>query len=94
MPMTEDLGAFFDDAEFAEPVVIGGATVDAIFDIASQVVLGEVVTLAPSLLLPAASVPAVDEGTACIVRAANYLVRQVLQEPPDGAVVRLVLTRA
>lgn len=94
MPLTEDLAAFFATDDFADSVTVGGVAVQAIFDVESQVVVGELITLAPTLLLPAASAPAAADGTACVVRSVNYTVRQVLLEPPDGALKRLVLTRA
>lgn len=94
MAMTEDLSAFFADADFAETVTVGAVSLLAIFDVESQVVLGELLTLAPTLLLPASAAPAVADGTACVVRSVNYTVRQVLKEPPDGALVRLVLARS
>lgn len=93
MPMTEDLSVFFDPAEFAESVVVGAVTCNAIFDQAAQVLVGEVIVTAPTLTLPAASVPAVAEGTPCTVRAQAYRVRQVLPQAPDGAIVLLVLAR-
>lgn len=93
MPMTEDLGVFFNSAEFADAVVVGGLTVSAVFDAESQVALGEVVILAPTLLLPAATAPAAADGTVCVVRGLNYRVRQVLLEPPDGVLKRLVLAK-
>lgn len=95
MPMTEDLAAFFNEAEFAESVVIGGVTCSAIFDLETQVVLGgDAITLAPTLRLPTATAPAAAEGTACTVRAVAYKVRQVQLQPPDGATKLLVLTRS
>ncbi|MBX3605369.1 MAG: hypothetical protein KF788_08860 [Piscinibacter sp.] len=90
--MTEDLTAFFTD--FAESVTIAGAAKSAIVDTSTELVLGDVLTHAPTLLLPAAEVPTVAEGAACVVRGAAHSVRQVLQEPPDGALVRLVLVRS
>lgn len=93
MPLTEDLSAFFNPAEFAEPVVVGGVTVNAIFDTAAQILLGEVIAAGPVLEMPAAAVPAAADGTACTVRGAAYRVRQVLPKPPDGAIVQLVLVK-
>jgi hypothetical protein len=94
MPMDEDLSVFFNDAEFADTVVVGGLTVQAIFDVESQVVLGEVVTLAPTLRMPASVAPAAANGTVCVVRGVNYSVRGPAQlQPPDGATKLLILTR-
>lgn len=91
--MTEDLNAFMSTDEFAETVVVGGASVAALFDVSTELLVGEVLMVAPSLLLPGSAVPAVAEGTACTVRGQAYRVRQVRQEPPDGALVRLVLAK-
>jgi hypothetical protein len=93
MAMTEDLAAFFAVDDFAEGVTVGGSAVTAIFDVQTQVVLGEVLSLAPTLLMPATTAPAAADGTVCVVRGLNYKVRQVLLEPPDGALKRLVLVR-
>lgn len=94
MPMTEDLGAFFAEADFADSVVIGGLTVSAIFDVESEVVLGEAITLAPTLTLPASVAPAAADGTTVTVRSVAYKVRGPAQLlPPDGALKRLVLVR-
>jgi hypothetical protein len=93
MPMTEELTLFFDVGDFAESVTVGGVAVTAIFDTESQVVLGEVLSLAPTLLLPTTTAPAAADGTACTVRGVAYLVRQVLLDPPDGALKRLVLAK-
>lgn len=89
MAFVEDLSPFF--ADFGEAVVVAGVPAVGIFNAASDVVLGDVVTTAPSLELPASVVAA--EGDAVAVRSASYLVRQVLNQPPDGALRLLVLAR-
>lgn len=89
---TEPLAELFTD--FAELVVVNGLAVQAIFDQSTEVALGEVFTLGPSLRLPASAVPGVAEGQACTVRSAAYQIREVLQLPPDGALLRLVLARS
>ena len=82
--MAEDLAPFF--ADFGEACTVQGVDAVGIFDGASQLVLAE-----PSLQLPA-SVAAAEGGTV-LVRSVSYRIRQVLDEPPDGAVRRLVLAR-
>jgi hypothetical protein len=93
MPFVEDLSPFFAIDGFGDAVVVGGVAVNAIFDTESQVVLGEVITIAPTLLMDATAAPAAAAGTDCVIRGLNYSVRQVLLEPPDGALKRLVLAK-
>ena len=87
---TEDLTPFF--ADFGEAVTVNAVAARAIFNTASEVVLGDVITTAPTLELPA-SVSAAA-GQACVVRGASYTVRQVVDLPPDGVIRQLVLARA
>lgn len=87
MDFAEDLTHYF--ADFGEAVTVAGVATRGIFDVATELQVGDALVAAPTLLLPA-SVAAAD-GNACIVRSATYTVRQVLQEPPDGAMRRLVL---
>jgi len=87
--MVEGLAPFF--ADFGEAVTVQAVAVRGIFNTASQVVLGDVVTTAPSLELPA-SVTAAEGGTV-IVRGVSYTIRQVLDQEPDGALRTLVLAR-
>lgn len=91
--MLENLASFFVNDDFAESIVVDGTTVSAIFDLGSELQLGEVLALGRSVLLPAASVPSVAEGSTVVVRSVTHRVRQVLQEPPDGLLVRLVLAK-
>lgn len=90
MALVEDLPVYF--ADFGEAVTVNGAAAVAIFNSASEVVIGDVISLAPSLELPATVAAAV--GQACVVRGITYTVRQVLDQPPDGAIRQLVLARA
>jgi hypothetical protein len=93
MPFAEDLSPFFAPGGFGDAVVVGGVAVNAIFDIESQVVLGELITIAPTLLMATTAAPSAAAGTDCVIRGQNYSVRQVLVEPPDGALKRLVLAK-
>lgn len=85
-------------ADFGEPVVLAGASVRAIFDTQAVDPITGAVTLEPSVLLRAASAPAAAVGQTMVrntaTGAVSYTVRQVLQEPPDGALLRLVLARS
>lgn len=92
MPATEDLTVYFSEADFADACTVGGVAAQGIFDSATELMLGEALVLAPSLLLPA-TVAAAD-GTAVVVRGVSYVVRQVLDQPPDGVLRRLVLALA
>lgn len=92
MAVAEDLAAFYDTVNGdAEAVLVGGVQTPALFSVASQVVLGEMLTTAPTLRLAATVVAA--EGTACTVRGLPYTVRQVEPLPPDGREQLLVLRR-
>lgn len=94
MPFNDDLAGFYDvENGDAELVVVGGASVAAIFSTSTEVALGEALVMAPTLRLPAAGVVVAD-GTTCTVRSASYRVRQVLQLPPDGRELLLILARS
>jgi hypothetical protein len=83
------LAPFF--ADFAESVTVQGVGAAGIFDVSAELVLGDVVGTAPVLQLPA-SVAAAAGGT-CVIRGQTYVIRQVLDQPPDGRVRQLVLAR-
>lgn len=87
MAFAEDLAPFF--ADFGEAVTVNGVAAVAIFNSASELVLGDVMTLQPTLEVPATVAAAV--GHTCVVRGLGYSVRQVLDQPPDGAIRQLVL---
>lgn len=87
--LAEDVTVFF--ADFGEAVTVNGVAAVGIFDTASEVVLGDVMTTAPTLELPASVSAAV--GQAVVVRSVSYTIRQVLSQPPDGALRVLVLAQ-
>lgn len=88
----EDLAAFYDVANGdAELVQVQGLQTPALFNLQSEVLLGELLVVAPSLRLPA-SVPAADGG-ACTVRGQAYVIRQAQLLPPDGVEQLLVLAK-
>jgi hypothetical protein len=88
----EDLSAFYDVTDGdAELVTVQGVQTPALFDVATEVVLGEMIVTAPALRLPATVVAAA--GGACTVRGVAYTVRQVQALPPDGREQLLVLVR-
>ena len=87
---TEDLRPYF--ADFGEAVTVNAVAARAIFNTATEVVLGDVLTIAPTLELPATVLA--EAGQACVVRGVTYTVRQVVDLPPDGVIRQLVLARA
>lgn len=89
MAFVEDLAPFF--ADFGEAVTVNGVAAVAIFSSASELVLGDSMTVQPTLELPATVATAV--GHVCVARGVSYTVRQVLDQPPDGAIRQLVLAR-
>ena len=90
--MVDDLSAFYNVADGdAELVVVKGATVAALFERTSEVVLGDILTVAPTLRLPATSAVGVVDADVCTVRGSAYRVRQVQALPPDGRELLLVL---
>lgn len=92
MAFAEDLTAFF--ADFATTATLDGADVTAIVDSATVGEFGDgVLTTAPTALLASAQAEAAAAGQAFSAGAIDYVVRQVLREPPDGALTRLVLVR-
>lgn len=88
---TEDTSVFF--ADFAVDATLNGSAVRAIVDTQSEIVLDGVVTQAPSALLRTSQSSAAAPGQSFVANATTYNVRQVLREPPDGVMTRLVLTR-
>lgn len=90
MAFAEDLKPYF--ADFGEAVVVDGVAARAIFDASAELVLGDIITTVPALELP--STVAAAPGDTCTVRGAGYVVRQVLDLPPDGVIRQLVLARA
>ena len=91
----EDLSAFFDVAGgHAVAATLAGRAVQVVLDTESQQDFDAgLVTQAPAALLRTSQAAAAAPGQALAVGAAIYTVRQVLREPPDGALTRLVLAR-
>jgi hypothetical protein len=90
--MAEDLSIFFGD-DFAVPATLNGVAVRAIVDGESVVEVNGVVTQAPTALLQSSDAAGAAPDQVFVASATNYRVRQVLREPPDGALTRLVLVR-
>lgn len=92
MSFTEDITPFF--ADFGVAATLNGAAVTAIVDTHSVVEVDGVLTQEPTATLKTAQASAAAPGQSFVASAVSYLVRQVLRQPPDGAVTQLVLTRA
>jgi hypothetical protein len=92
--VAEDLAVFFDTAQFAVAATLAGASVVAIVDGESVVEVGGMVTQAPTALLQTSDSAGAAPDQAFVAESVNYRVRQVLREPPDGKLTRLVLVRA
>jgi hypothetical protein len=92
--MLEDTSLYFDASlGMGEPATLAGVAVVGIFDAYAEIVQGEAITLAPTFLLLAAGNSTAAEGQTLARNGSNYRVRQVLPEPPDGTLLRLVLVR-
>lgn len=90
MPLEDDITSTL--AALGEPLTLAGQSIAGLFDVAGEVVLDNVLTLATTALVPASAGAAT--GQTLTRGTTNYRVRQVLPEPPDGALHRLVLARA
>lgn len=90
MAFTEDTGAYVQ--AFGVAATLAGVPVTGIFDTQTSLEFAAGALYdAPSLLLTAAGAATAAAGQAVVVGATTYTVRQVVAEPPDGAMVRLVL---
>lgn len=89
---SEDLSPFFDQAGFASLATLAGAPVSVIFD-SDSIFDRDIITQETSVLSAASDVAAAAPGQTLVLEAVNYTVRQVLREPPDGKLTRLVLAR-
>jgi hypothetical protein len=79
VPFTEDLTPFL--ADFGVSAVVGGVIVTGIFDNAFAAEFGFVAGSRPQLLVRAADVPSVAQGTAVTLPAGSYTVAAL---EPDG----------
>lgn len=93
MAFAETFAGYF--ADFAIAGTVNGVAVRGILDLETfDEGPGSTVTQRTSVLLePGAAVtPAANQ--AAVFEGVTYTVRQVLREPPDGALTRLILARA
>jgi hypothetical protein len=91
MPFAEAFAPFF--ADFGEGATLAGVAVRGMVNVESFDELDTVVQRTDFLLQPTAAVTAAV-GQSLVLRGTTYTVRQVLKEPPDGVLQRLVLARA
>jgi len=92
--MLEDAALYFDASlGLGEGVQLAGQPVSGIFEASTVVEQGEAITVAPTFLMASKDAPAAAEGQPLLRAGQSYKVRQVLAEPPDGALLRLVLVR-
>jgi hypothetical protein len=90
----EDLSVFFDTDGFALAATLDGDAVQVIRDDATiEAFSNGALTSQPSVLLTSAQAGEAEAGSVLVIGAQTYSVRQVISEPPDGALVRLMLAR-
>jgi len=70
----EDLSAFFNTAEFADPATLGGVGVTGILDLTPAITYDMGGSL-PEFVLPSTGTPADPRGLALVVRSTTYTVR-------------------
>jgi hypothetical protein len=90
---TEDIAPFF--ADFGGAATLNSVAVTAIVDTQTVIeVDGGVATQQPTALVRTSEASVAAPGQSFVANAVTYIVRQVLREPPDGVLTRLVLARA
>jgi hypothetical protein len=80
-------------ADFGVDATLAAAPLRAIVDTESLVEIDGVLSQRPSALVISSAAPSAAAGQAFVANSTTYTVRQVLREPPDGALTRLVLSR-
>lgn len=83
MAMPEGLSAFFDEADFAESLLLDGVAVLGIFDHAVDDALG-MATAAPRVRLPSAACAGVTAASTLLARGATYRVRPPVRHDGTG----------
>lgn len=91
MDFVEDLTPYF--AQFGQSATLAGAPLRAIVD-SETVTDFDALTQSPTAVVKTADAGSAAAGQAFVSAAISYTVRQVLRQPPDGALTRLVLARA
>lgn len=91
MALVEAFSPFFVD--FGEAATLNGVAVRGMVNVESFDELDSVTQRTDFMLEPTTAVAAAA-GQSMVLRGVSYTVRQVLREPPDGVLQRLVLARA
>lgn len=89
--MVEDFAPLFTD--FAVAGTLAGVAVSGILDAEDFDEGPGVITRRTSYLLEPGAAVTPAQGQTLVSAGVTYTVRQVLREPPDGALTRLVLAR-
>ena len=92
MAFTEDLAPFF--ADFGGAATLNSVAVTAIVDTQTVIEVEGIATQQPTALVRTSEASVAAPGQSFVANAVTYIVRQVLREPPDGVLTRLVLARA
>lgn len=92
MAFVEDLSPFFVD--FGDEATLAGSAVRGMLNVDTFDEGPGVLTSQQSFLLQPGHGLTPAAGDSLVLGATTYTVRQVLLEPPDGAMQRLVLVRA
>lgn len=93
MAAFDDLAAFYDVVNGdAVLVTVQGVQTPALFDLTSEVALGEMLTTAPTLRLPA-TVAAAEGGACSVPGQGGFSILNVQPLPPDGREQLLVLRK-
>lgn len=90
--MVEDLAPLF--ADFGVAATLAGTAVRGILDVEDTDEGPGLITRRLSFVLQPTTSVTPAAGQALVAGSVTYTVRQVISEPPDGALVRLVLARA
>lgn len=89
MPFTEDLSAFFSEAEFADAGVLDGAAVSGIFDNGYLEEMG-MASHEARYTLPSAAAAGVTSASTLVVRGTTYRVRGTPQHDGTGVCTLLL----
>lgn len=88
--IVEDFATYF--ADLGQAATLAGVAVVGILDVDSLDEFSAITQRTTFLLQPTTAVGA-QQGQALVVGGITYTVRQVISEPPDGQLKRLVLAR-
>lgn len=88
MPITEDFAAFFSTADFAEPGVLDGLTVNGIFDGAYADAMG-LATAEAHFTLASSAVGATTSASLLVLRGITYRVRSIEHDSTGVCTLKL-----